>query len=31
MLWLTILEEYRKNPDRISLNVDERKLTIDGE
>jgi hypothetical protein len=31
MLWLTILEEYRKNPDRISLNVDERKLTIEGE
>jgi hypothetical protein len=31
MLWLTILEEYRKNPDRISLNVDERKLTIEAE
>jgi hypothetical protein len=31
MLWLTILEEYRKNPDSITLNVDERKLTIEGE
>jgi hypothetical protein len=31
MLWLTILEEYRKNPERITLNVDERKLTIEGE
>jgi hypothetical protein len=31
MLWLTILEEYRKNPDRITLHADERKLTIEGE
>jgi hypothetical protein len=31
MLWLTILEEYRKDPARVSLNVDERKLTIEGE
>jgi hypothetical protein len=30
MLWLTILEEYRKNPDLITLNADERKLTIEG-
>jgi hypothetical protein len=31
MLWLTILEEYRKNPDRITLHADARKLTIEGE
>ncbi len=29
MLWLTILEEYRKNPDNIKLLADGRKLTID--
>jgi hypothetical protein len=31
MLWLTILEEYRKKPEQIELKVDERKLTIEGE
>jgi hypothetical protein len=31
MLWLAILEEYRKNPGRITLRADARKLTIEGE
>lgn len=31
MLWLTILEEYRRNPELIQLDANPRKLTIEGE
>ncbi len=31
MLWLTLLEEHRKNPDHVAFTADERTLTIEGE